>query len=309
MSDYHIPPLPTDVAARRFIGWLRRQFKKSEETQPFIAESDLVQASGETLEDVAPPPGCVPMLRDLDDHFATFVRGEVNSPQLHLLLPPGDRNNVLNGWAKEARLDVLQPPKRQQLLNGNSPLNVQQREFCLQEQWSEEHPTNQPVLVIPRLEDWFLRHENGLGCIRQLLDRLEQSKRRMVIGCNTWAWDFLCKATQAELLLPSPLTFQSFGADELRAWFHSLEEDAPMIGNFACLDVALTSAYLEYAKPVVVMLTQTPYGTHYKLKAYPFEMRDQFAFISDMVVRGKRAIARAGGTETTADFVSSQSLG
>lgn len=73
----------------------------------------------------------------------------------------------------------------------------------------------------------------------------------------------------------------------------------------ALQDVALTSAYLEYAKPVTVMLTQTPYGTHYKLKAYPFEMRDQFAFISDMVVRGKRAIARAGGTETTADFASS----
>ncbi len=77
----------------------------------------------------------------------------------------------------------------------------------------------------------------------------------------------------------------------------------------ALQDVALTSAYLEYAKPVTVMLTQTPYGTHYKLKAYPFEMRDQFAFISDMVVRGKRAIARVGGSETTADFASSQPLG
>lgn len=76
----------------------------------------------------------------------------------------------------------------------------------------------------------------------------------------------------------------------------------------ALRDVALTSAYLEYAKPVTVMLTQTPYGTHYKLKAYPFEMRDQFAFISDMVVRGKRAIACAGGTETTAGFVSSPAV-
>ncbi len=74
----------------------------------------------------------------------------------------------------------------------------------------------------------------------------------------------------------------------------------------ALQDVALTSAYLEYAKPVAVMLTQTPYGTHYKLKAYPFEMRDQFAFISDMVVRGKRAIARIGGTETTAAFATAQ---
>lgn len=74
----------------------------------------------------------------------------------------------------------------------------------------------------------------------------------------------------------------------------------------ALQDVALTSAYLEYAKPVTVMLSQTPYGTHYKLKAYPFEMRDQFAFISDMVMRGKRAIAKAGGSETNAVFAPPQ---
>jgi len=83
------------------------------------------------------------------------------------------------------------------------------------------------------------------------------------------------------------------------------DHDAEKIRG-ALLDVALTSAYLEYAKPVVVMLTQTPYGTHYKLKAYPFEMRDQFAFISDMVVRGKRAIAAFGGKETTATFTAVQ---
>lgn len=64
------------------------------------------------------------------------------------------------------------------------------------------------------------------------------------------------------------------------------------------LDVALTIAYLQYDKPVVVMLSQQPHGTHYKVKAYPFEMRDQFAFISDLTVRGKRAIAAAGAQET-----------
>ena len=65
----------------------------------------------------------------------------------------------------------------------------------------------------------------------------------------------------------------------------------------ALRDVALTSAYLEYDKPVVVMLADTPLGTHYKLKAYPFDMRDQFHFISDLTVRGKNAIADAGGVE------------
>jgi small conductance mechanosensitive channel len=68
----------------------------------------------------------------------------------------------------------------------------------------------------------------------------------------------------------------------------------------ALRDVAITSAYLEYDKPVVVMLAQTPLGTHYQLKAYPFDMRDQFHFISDLTIRGKLAIAECGGVEIQA---------
>lgn len=68
----------------------------------------------------------------------------------------------------------------------------------------------------------------------------------------------------------------------------------------ALRDVALTSAYLDYAEPVVVVLREEPWGTHYKLRAYPFDMRDQFAFVSDLTVRGKLAIAEAGATETMA---------
>jgi small conductance mechanosensitive channel len=65
-------------------------------------------------------------------------------------------------------------------------------------------------------------------------------------------------------------------------------------------DVALSSAYLQYDKPVVVMLTETPMGTHYQLKAYPFDMRDQFHFISDLTIRGKLAVADSGATEVQA---------
>ncbi len=65
-------------------------------------------------------------------------------------------------------------------------------------------------------------------------------------------------------------------------------------------DVALTSAYLKYDKPVHVMLSQTPFATHYKVKAYPYDLRDQFSFISDITVRGKRAIATVGAVEVSA---------
>ncbi|MGB4859845.1 MAG: mechanosensitive ion channel domain-containing protein [Dokdonella sp.] len=68
----------------------------------------------------------------------------------------------------------------------------------------------------------------------------------------------------------------------------------------ALRDVAVTSAYYNYDKPATVMLNETPWGTHYRLKAYPFDLSDQFSFISDLTVRGKLAIAQEGGVEVMA---------
>lgn len=70
----------------------------------------------------------------------------------------------------------------------------------------------------------------------------------------------------------------------------------------ALRDVAITSAYLELDKPVLVMLSQEPWATHYKVKAYPFDLRDQFAFISDLTIRGKEAIADCGAKEVQAPY-------
>ncbi|WP_423821164.1 mechanosensitive ion channel domain-containing protein [Salinisphaera sp. SPP-AMP-43] len=76
------------------------------------------------------------------------------------------------------------------------------------------------------------------------------------------------------------------------------EHDAAAV-RAALHDVALTSVYLEYDKPIIVVLSETPWGTHYKLRAYPFDMRDQFVFISDLTVRGKAAIAAVGARSVT----------
>lgn len=54
--------------------------------------------------------------------------------------------------------------------------------------------------------------------------------------------------------------------------------------------VAITSAYLHYGKPVKIIVVQTVFGTCYKIKAYPFDLRDQFEFISDITVRSKTVL-------------------
>ena len=68
----------------------------------------------------------------------------------------------------------------------------------------------------------------------------------------------------------------------------------------ALQDVALTSAYLGYAHPVFVVIAEEPFGTHYKLKAYPFDMRDQVRFVSDLTTRGKEAVRACGAVQVHA---------
>ena len=76
----------------------------------------------------------------------------------------------------------------------------------------------------------------------------------------------------------------------------------------ALRDTAITSPYLEYDKPVLVVLSEEPWGTHYQVKAYPFDMRDQFLFISDLTVRGKLALRDAGAIEVTAPYAAISSV-
>ncbi|MFC0337637.1 Small-conductance mechanosensitive channel [Kushneria avicenniae] len=73
----------------------------------------------------------------------------------------------------------------------------------------------------------------------------------------------------------------------------------------ALRDVALTSAWLCYDKPIIVFVEQTEVGTHIELRCYPFEMRDQGHFISDLTVRGKEAIRALGAREVAAPAAAS----
>jgi small-conductance mechanosensitive channel len=65
-------------------------------------------------------------------------------------------------------------------------------------------------------------------------------------------------------------------------------------------DVALASPYLQLKRPLTVIAAEQPWGTQYRVKAYPVDGRDEFAFITDLTVRGKSALNELGVVWTTA---------
>ncbi|MFP2767993.1 mechanosensitive ion channel family protein [Oceanisphaera sp. KMM 10153] len=57
-------------------------------------------------------------------------------------------------------------------------------------------------------------------------------------------------------------------------------------------DVTLSSPYLKLSRPVLVLLEEQPWGTHYRIKAYPMDPRQQFQFMSDLTARGKDSLRK-----------------
>jgi len=67
------------------------------------------------------------------------------------------------------------------------------------------------------------------------------------------------------------------------------DHDAQAVSQ--CLaDIAKASSYLMPGTKVGVVVQEKPWGTHYKLKAYVKESREQFEFLTDLTIRGKEAL-------------------
>ena len=71
-------------------------------------------------------------------------------------------------------------------------------------------------------------------------------------------------------------------------------------------DVALTSSYRQPDSPVTVIVLEKPWGTHYRVKAYVHDSRDQFLLISDLTVRGKAMLMSLGVRAAQAAVVATE---
>ncbi|MBE9042351.1 mechanosensitive ion channel family protein [Oscillatoriales cyanobacterium LEGE 11467] len=56
--------------------------------------------------------------------------------------------------------------------------------------------------------------------------------------------------------------------------------------------VAQTSKYTQLKLPILVIMDEKPWGTHFKLKSYPIDARDEFIYQTDLVKRAKQAFAK-----------------
>ena len=211
--------MPTDESLRR-AGWkLWRRLRDNPQIDPFIADESLSLANKTQLDKLAAPPACGPLLDELTNTFADWLATPEPAHWVQLVvLPPCDQNDVLRSWAIANEHPIVEPPSRASLI-------------CRKPDAIElDH--SQKLLIVPRLERWFLRHHQGLNQLQQLLDQLADIQQHCIVGCNSWAWSYLSKAMQTQLVLPTPLTFEAFDRDRLSAWLYDLSVSDDLSSTF-----------------------------------------------------------------------------
>ncbi len=86
------------------------------------------------------------------------------------------------------------------------------------------------------------------------------------------------------------------------SFFLRADHDAASVRLALCA-IAESSSYRKSGTPVKVVAAEMPWGTHYKIKAYVTESREQFAMITDLTIRGKEQLRTMGVAFAQAPYV------
>ena len=210
LGQYTYPPEPVRNNASQCLSWFKRLFSKQDEVV-FVSEEDLKDTDQKKIDAIVQRPSYGSLLNELDETLKNWITSAKKQDQFKLIVLPYGDSDLVKTWAVKNNSFILKEPDRDKLLSGK---NLD--DFKI--------PLDQKIIVIPRLERWFLRHRNGLKAIRLLLNHLQEANVKCLIGCNSWAWQFLRKSLNAQYVLPEGLTFKPYTKDRLGDWFQEMAE-------------------------------------------------------------------------------------
>jgi len=223
LTEYQAPGAPAHHVVERLRDRLSRLL--GGEPGEAVQDDSLRRAGNEVLEATVHDPDFHALPALLIDAVHDWRHDSEASRVRVLVLPPCEPVDLVAELARRHAMATLDPPSRRSLLERpDQPI---------------EEPAGDGIIVVPRLQDWFLRHPRGLERCRALLLRVGAGDRRWLIGVDAWSWRYLVRAAQADLLLPTPLVLPPFDADRLAAWLATLlDADGERVVNIRAVDEA-----------------------------------------------------------------------
>jgi hypothetical protein len=181
-ENFRLPSVPAASAAAGMWNSFRRIVKAGKEEEIFSESANDLYALPSRLEKfVLPQIDSEDAVKALDSALSLWLDSPDNDNSVvYIAGQPYSRNDeIVRMWGESHNAELIEPPDYDEILSG-----------------SENLPGNFPesgrLWVLPNLEKFFLRHENGLKKIRKLLEAANSGKLgKGVIGCQSFAWSYL----------------------------------------------------------------------------------------------------------------------
>ena len=216
VHEYKSPAEPTSETLRStirdFRTWLREAVGKSSAGASTNAAPKLRTAPPGLLSWIAPSPTWEHEIDALDATLEPWYKDEPRTAGIQYLVgaPYSNLANIAVEWGKSHDFAIIKPPTQAQILNNDSD-------------WMKQWQYNKAErLILPHLEQCYLRHHNGLDLVRRLLDWLWQAEVPCLIVTDSWAWTYLKRLHHLDALCHQPFTLAPLDAYALDRWFFTL---------------------------------------------------------------------------------------
>lgn len=212
LAEYEPPSLPTQERMQALVAKLKAMFLARNNTD-IIANERVSLESLQRLDEMIQEPEYEPQVGELDEAAEQwFSRPAARGAVLAVITPPCDQSDSFSNWARGAGHLCIAPP-----VSRSEPVD-----------WARlEASTSDKIVIVPQLEQWFLRSAEGLDRIRKLVVVLGGARHAMV-GCNSFAWAYLSKAVRIDLVAPGPFTFKPMDGERLATWLAQVSQSDPV---------------------------------------------------------------------------------
>ncbi|WP_305907332.1 hypothetical protein Q9L42_016445 [Methylomarinum sp. Ch1-1] len=216
LTDYRQPSATGASAARlKWASFKRFSLRfEAEDLAPLKEESELQSLSKVGLAHLVAEIDWDKVAQAFDAALGDWRKTlPADSPVKFVVGPPfTGHGEMLGKWAARHGLCRVDAPDVEQILGAHQG-------------WLMGWPQPDRQWVLPHLEHCYLRHANGLGLVRQLLERAVAGELgHGIIGCDSWAWAYL------QHVWPIPqwdvLTLQGFDGARLARLFFQLAAGA-----------------------------------------------------------------------------------
>lgn len=214
LAEYRVPSPAGASAALEKWASLKQLFRSDDrdEQAPVKSEDELRTLSQSRLQDLhlARPIDWRSAATALDTALADWLRPDNPGTPVRFVIgqPHCGHPEILAHWAADHGASAIESPSVEQILGGD-------------EHWLQAWPASDKLWMLPKLEHCYLRHADGLGLVRRLLERAANGALgRGVIACDSWAWAYLQEVWP--LAQPDALTLQAFDARRLSRYLAEL---------------------------------------------------------------------------------------